>query len=55
MKVLPAGHAGVVRMKEKARSYFWWPSIHAEIEEEAKDCSDCQNARHMPQTTPLHP
>ncbi len=40
---------------EREGTYFWWPGIHAEIEEEAKDCSDCQNVRHMPQTTPLHP
>nr|XP_021334762.1 uncharacterized protein K02A2.6-like [Danio rerio] len=55
LKELHAGHAGVVRMKEIARSYFWWPGIDAEIEEEARGCTDCQNVRNMPQLAPLHP
>lgn len=42
-------------MKEMARSYFWWPGIDAEIEEEARGCPDCQNVRNMPQIAPLHP
>lgn len=55
LKELHASHSGVVRMKEIARSYFWWPGLDAEIEEEAKSCPDCQNQRNMPQTAPLHP
>ncbi|KAL0198627.1 hypothetical protein M9458_007167 [Cirrhinus mrigala] len=55
LKELHAGHAGVVRMKEMARSYFWWPGIDAEIEEEARGCPDCQNVRNMPQIAPLNP
>ncbi len=38
-----------------ARSYFWWPGIDVEIEEEARGCPDCQNVRNMPQIAPLHP
>lgn len=55
LKELHSGHAGIVRMKEIARSYFWWPGIDAEIEEEARGCPDCQNVRNMPQIAPLHP
>lgn len=55
LKELHTSHSGVVRMKEIARSYFWWPGLDAEIEEEAKICPDCQNLRKMPQTAPLHP
>ncbi|XP_051982289.1 uncharacterized protein K02A2.6 [Xyrauchen texanus] len=55
LKELHAGHSGIVRMKEMARSYFWWPGLDSEIEEEVKGCSECQNVRNMPQTAPLHP
>lgn len=52
---LHSGHCGVVRMKEIARSYFWWPSLDAAIEEKAKSCSACQKVRNLPQLAPLHP
>ena len=52
---LHSGHCGVVRMKEIARSYFWWPSLDAAIEEKAKSCSACQRLRNLPQLAPLHP
>ncbi|KAK7909595.1 hypothetical protein WMY93_014279 [Mugilogobius chulae] len=52
---LHIGHCGVVRMKEIARSYFWWPGLDAAIEEKAASCSDCQKLRNQPQLAPLHP
>ena len=52
---LHSGHCGMVRMKEIARSYFWWPSLDAAIEEKAKSCSSCQKLRNVPQLAPLHP
>ncbi|XP_060774184.1 uncharacterized protein K02A2.6-like [Neoarius graeffei] len=52
---LHSGHGGVVRMKEIARSYFWWPGLDAAIEEKAKSCHDCQKLRNLPQLAPLHP
>lgn len=52
---LHSGHCGMVRMKEIARSYFWWPGLDAAIEEKAKSCPDCQKLRNLPQLTPLHP
>lgn len=52
---LHSGHCGVVRMKEIARSYFWWPGLDAAIEEKAKSCSACQKVRNHPQLAPLHP
>ncbi len=55
LKELHSGHVGIVRMKEIARSYFWWPGIDAEIEKEARGCPDCKNVRNMPQIAPLHP
>ncbi|XDV15015.1 hypothetical protein PO909_015169 [Leuciscus waleckii] len=55
LEELHSGHCGVVRMKEIARSYLWWPSVDSEIEEKAKMCSACQKLRNTPQPAPLHP
>lgn len=52
---LHTGHCGVVRMKEIARSYFWWPGLDADIEQKAGSCPDCQKMRNLPQLAPLHP
>lgn len=52
---LHTGHCGVVRMKEIAHSYFWWPGLDADIEEKAGFCPDCQKVRNLPQLAPLHP
>lgn len=52
---LHTGHCGMVRMKEIARSYFWWPGLDAAIEEKAGSCSECQKLRNLPQLAPLHP
>ncbi|XP_062389467.1 uncharacterized protein K02A2.6 [Sardina pilchardus] len=52
---LHSGHCGVVRMKEIARSYFWWPGLDAAIEEKARSCADCQKWRNLPQLAPVHP
>lgn len=55
LQQLHSGHSGIVRMKEIARSYFWWPSMDGQIEEIAKSCSSCQQIRNNPQLAPLHP
>ena len=33
LKELHVGHPGIVRMKELACSYFWWPNAGLEIEQ----------------------
>ena len=38
LQQLHARHSGIVRMKEIARSYFWWPNMDKQIEEIAKSC-----------------
>lgn len=36
LKQLHAGHCGMIRMKEIARSYFWWPGVDSQIEEKGE-------------------
>ncbi|XP_017575179.2 uncharacterized protein K02A2.6-like [Pygocentrus nattereri] len=55
LQVLHSGHCGIVRMKELARSYFWWPGLDGQIEETVSSCTSCQKVRNMPQLAPLHP
>ncbi|XP_064469988.1 uncharacterized protein K02A2.6-like [Ornithodoros turicata] len=52
---LHCGHPGIVRMKEIARSYTWWPRIDDELEQMVKRCDDCQEQRPQPPKAPLHP
>ena len=42
-------------MKSIARSYFWWPKLDKEIEDQAKNCRACQAIRHTPESSPVHP
>ncbi|XP_026991216.2 uncharacterized protein K02A2.6 [Tachysurus fulvidraco] len=55
LKQLHVGQCGMVRMKEIARSYFWWPGVDGQIEEKARTCTSCQCIRNTPQLAPLHP
>ncbi|XP_013172204.1 PREDICTED: uncharacterized protein K02A2.6-like [Papilio xuthus] len=43
-----AGHVGMVRMKQIARSYVWWPRLDAELEERARTCAACRDQRDAP-------
>ncbi|XP_037564359.1 uncharacterized protein LOC119443722 [Dermacentor silvarum] len=36
---LHEGHPGIVRSKQLARSYVWWPSIEADLEHRVKACA----------------
>ncbi|KAI5611825.1 hypothetical protein C0J50_11790, partial [Silurus asotus] len=55
LKQLHVGHCGMVRMKEIARSYFWWPGVDGQIEEKARTCTSCQRIHNLPQLAPLQP
>ena len=55
LRELHGTHCGVVRMKELARSYVWWPRIDADIESTVSACIRCQENRHQPAKAPLHP
>lgn len=54
LEELHTGHCGVVRMKEIARNYFWWPGLYADIEEKVGFCPDCQKVRNLALLAPLH-
>ncbi|XP_037300668.1 uncharacterized protein LOC119191026 [Manduca sexta] len=45
---LHAGHVGVVRMKQIARNYVWWPNIDADIEARARACIPCTSVLDAP-------
>lgn len=49
------GHPGIVRSKELARSYVWWPTLEADLERRIKSCASCQEQRNAPISAPLHP
>ncbi|KFD46136.1 hypothetical protein M513_12978 [Trichuris suis] len=48
LRLLHAGHPGIVRMKSLARSYVWWPRVDKDIERTVQTCSPCQQNRHDP-------
>ena len=35
------GHLGIVRIKNLARSYVWWPKLDSQLEETANQCQNC--------------
>ncbi|XP_070377216.1 uncharacterized protein [Dermacentor albipictus] len=49
------GHPGIVRSKELARSYVWWPTLEADLELRIRSCASCQEQRNAPINAPLHP
>ena len=48
-------HIGVVKMKEVARQYFWWPGITNQIENVSRSCNGCNRYRKKPAPAPLCP
>ncbi|XP_041353242.1 uncharacterized protein K02A2.6-like isoform X1 [Gigantopelta aegis] len=55
LEELHSAHSGIVKMKELARSYFWWPKLDSHIEDLVKSCEECQQIQKMPGPAPLHP
>ena len=45
LEELHVAHPGIVRMKELARSYFWWPNVDLEIKQTVRNCSSCQQVK----------
>ena len=52
---LHTAHPGMIRMKNLARSYLWWPGLDTDIEDKVKSCKVCQLHRAAPAAAPLHP
>lgn len=55
LQQLHEGHLGIVKMKNMARGYFWWPGLDKDIEQMAKGCTGCMYSQPDPQSSPLHP
>ena len=55
LQELHMSHIGIVKMKEVARQYFWWPLISKQIEEMANGCEGCLKYRRKPAPAPLCP
>ena len=55
LRILHEGHPGIVRMKELARSYVWWPNINSDLEHLVKKCHSCQEQQNLPPKAILHP
>ena len=52
---LHEGHQGMVRTKNLARMYVWWPGINQDIDRIVRQCLPCQQTRSQPPEAPLHP
>ena len=49
---LHAEHLGMVKMKQLARKYFWWPGLDKQIEETVKLRPSCQESAKSPASAP---
>ena len=52
---LHVAHPGIVRMKELARSYIWWPNVDLDIEQLVRGCISCLQTKSTPTVAPLMP
>lgn len=55
LKQLHIAHPGIRRMTQIARRYFYWPAMHADIENFVKGCNRCDRTASNPVKEPLHP
>lgn len=51
LEILHTAHFGVVRMKQTARRYVWWPNISRDIEMFCKRCDSCRKSASNPKQT----
>lgn len=55
LKELHSTHEGIVKMKTNARSYFWWPSLDSDIENQVNSCKICMQSKPEPNKAQLIP
>ena len=55
MDELHETHPGIVKMKNLARSYVWWPNMNSDLETRVRSCEKCQSSHPPPPMAPLHP
>lgn len=55
LKELHETHLGIVKMKQLARRYVYWPCIDRDIERLVKECQPCALTRANPPKAPVHP
>ena len=48
---LHAEHLGIVKAKQLARKYVWWPMIDQDVESKVKECVVCQETAKKPSNT----
>ena len=53
LKKLHVQHSGVVKTKQLARNYFWWPDMNQDIENYVKQCGTCQKCAKNVKQHPL--
>lgn len=41
-----SGHAGIRRMTNNIKKYYFWPGIYRDVEQFVKRCDDCQKKKH---------
>ncbi|GFO43473.1 polyprotein [Plakobranchus ocellatus] len=52
---LHEGHIDIVKMKNIAREYVWWPGVDTEIKTITNTCNECASTQPDPLKVPLHP
>ncbi|XP_045473436.1 uncharacterized protein K02A2.6-like [Harmonia axyridis] len=52
---LHSTHSGIIKTKQLARGYCWWPGISVDIENKIKNCSECNKFKNNPAKFPFHP
>ena len=55
LRQLHSSHPGVVRMKQLARAYVWWPNMDKDIERHVRHCATCQVNQSSPPVAPVIP
>lgn len=48
LQELHVGHFGIVKMKNLARGYCWWPNLQNDLEELARNCFECNMNKNNP-------